>query len=212
MSRRSSWLADAGGQQQAERRRAAGTWARRPGRRGAGRRAPATARQTVAAPAVSTGLVRARLGVGLDGLDGRRQPRRPVVVGASVAAALSRRGLEPVLDVVVTHPGEHAEKLVGRQVGGAGEHLAGRREEGGRRPAAHVVAAVDVRVGGRCRRAPARSRSVIAAMHPRVGVARLVHDVAPVAPDRRDREQDRACRSREPRRRRPRPRDRQAIS
>ena len=94
--------------------------------------------------------------------------------------------------VVLAHPCEQREEPVGRQVGGAGQQLAGRREKGDRRPASHVVAPIDV------------GSAVVVDPHgdealgdrgddPRVRVARLVHDVAPVAPHRRDGQQHRSA-------------------
>ena len=81
-----------------------------------------------------------------------------------------------------------AAHRVRRHVRRAVEDLAARGEEGGRGPAAHVVATVHVRalvVVHTDRDVPL----VDPADHLTVAVRGLVHDVAPVAPDRADRQE-----------------------
>ena len=95
-------------------------------------------------------------------------------------------GVEERLDA-----GEALQHLVGRKIRAAGEHVAAGGEEGGGRPAAHVVAAVHVRVAVVVH-ADGQEVLVDRGDHARVRVARLVHDVAPVAPHGREREEDRA--------------------
>src|SRR5262249_47178146 len=66
---------------------------------------------------------------------------------AGAAAAFEDGGddLRLSCPVVAGDAGQCVGHLVGRQVGGAGQNVALRGEEGGGRPAAHVVALVDVR-------------------------------------------------------------------
>ena len=80
---------------------------------------------------------------------------------------------------------EALQHLVGREVGPAGEDVPAGGEERRRRPAAHVVAAVHVGVAVVVH-ADGHEVLVDGGDHARVGVARLVHDVAPVAPDGRE--------------------------
>ena len=78
-----------------------------------------------------------RLEIGRGGLEiGRRH--------AGLRRGARCRQLGRVLPVVLAHALEDREELVGRQVGRAGQHLAGRCEKGDGRPAAHVVAPVHV--------------------------------------------------------------------
>ncbi len=93
--------------------------------------------------------------------------------------------------VVAGHPRQRVGHLVGRQVRGAGEQLTGRGQECCRRPAAHVVALVDV--GPEVVVDPdGKVLAVDEVDDSLVRVRRLVHDVAPVAPHRGYREQYRA--------------------
>ena len=98
--------------------------------------------------------------------------------------------LRLVVAVVARDRHQRAGHLVRRQVGGAGEDVARRCEKRGRRPAAHVVALVDVGANV----VVDAHRHVVTiddVDHARVGVGGLVHDVAPVTPHRGDGEQDR---------------------
>ena len=81
------------------------------------------------------------------------------------------------------------QDLVRRHVGGAGDGVAARRKKGGGRPAAHVVAAVHVGVAVVVN-TDGHEVLVDGGDHAGVGIARLVHDVAPVAPDGGERQQD----------------------
>ena len=107
------------------------------------------------------------------------------------ALALERRDLRPVGVEERLDPGEALQHLLRRQVRAAGEHVSTRGEEGGGRPAAHVVAAVHVRVAVVVH-ADGDEVLVDRGDDAWVGVARLVHDVTPVAPHRGEREEDRA--------------------
>lgn len=93
-------------------------------------------------------------------------------------------GGEELLDAL-----QRLEHLLGREIRGAGDNVPVGREEGRGRPAAHVVPAVHVGapvvVDANGQVIPVDDGYDLL-----VGVARLVHDVAPVAPDRREREQD----------------------
>src|SRR5262249_10983085 len=109
----------------------------------------------------------------------------------SAAAAFQDGGDDLGLScpVVAGDAGQCVGHLVGRQVGGAGQHVALRSQEGGGRPAPHVVALIDVRPDI----VVDAHRDVLAVDQVDdllVRVRRLVHDVAPVAPDGGDRQQD----------------------
>ena len=91
--------------------------------------------------------------------------------------------------VVACDPDQRARHLVGRHICRPGEDVARRGQERGRRPTTHVVALVDVGPDV----VVDSHRHVVAVDeidHARVRVRRLVHDVAPVAPHRRDGEKD----------------------
>ena len=85
--------------------------------------------------------------------------------------------------VVVRDAHERVRHLVRRQVRAAGQDVAGRREEGGRRPAAHVVALVDVGPHVIVD-ADGHELAVDDVDHARMRISRFVHHVAPVTPDR----------------------------
>ncbi len=91
--------------------------------------------------------------------------------------------------VIAGHFRQRIFHLVRRQIRRAGEQLSGRRQERGRRPAAHVVTLVDV--GAEVVVDPdGKVLAVDEVDYARVRVGRLVHDVAPVAPDGRNRQED----------------------
>ena len=95
-----------------------------------------------------------------------------------------------VRSVVVRDADQRARHLVRRQVGAAREDVARSGEECGGRPAAHVVALVDVGPDV----VVDTHRHVLAVDdvdHAGMRVRRLVHHVAPVAPHGRDRKQNR---------------------
>ena len=128
------------------------------------------------------------------GLDHRDRQIR-TVGGRVVAtpAAQFDRALRDLLGVGRIESGdlvERAAHLRRRKVGRAGDGRAVGCEKRGRRPAAHVVARVDV---GTFVVVDADRHVLLADRreHGRIGIAGLVHDVTPVAPHRRDREQDR---------------------
>ena len=85
---------------------------------------------------------------------------------------------------------ERAMHLRRRQVGRTGQRSSVGRQKCRRRPAAHVITRIDVG-------APVvvdaygNEAAVDRFDDARIGVGRLVHHVAPMAPDGRDREQDR---------------------
>ncbi len=102
----------------------------------------------------------------------------------------TRRQLAAVLPRIGGDVGDEHAHLLGRDVRRARDDLAvGRQEDGAGQPAA-VVAPVDI--GALVGVDPHRD---VIAVQPgddlRIGVRRLVHDVAPVAPRRGEREQDR---------------------
>ncbi len=97
--------------------------------------------------------------------------------------------LLPVLLVVGAELVEHLAELVGRDVGHAGQHLAVGGEEGGGGPAAHVVASVDV--GPLVVIDADGDEPLVDELDDLlVRVGRLVHHMAPVAPDGGDAQED----------------------
>ncbi len=135
---------------------------------------------------------------GPHGVENRIDLRRVHVAGAArrgrtrALAALEHLGrdLGPMRAVVGRDAPERAGHLLGWQVRGAREDVARRGEERGRRPAAHVVALVDVRPDV----VVDADRHVLVLDHvddALVRVGGLVHDVTPVAPHRGDGEKDR---------------------
>src|SRR6266540_5545647 len=125
----------------------------------------------------------------LDDRGGKRPLRR-----AQSGSPLGQLGdlrleLLPAVGPGRRHLPEEAPHGLRWEVRAAGEDLARRREEGGRGPAAHVVAPIDVRA------------AVIVDLHRDIGfldqpghlgiaVGGPVHDMAPVAPHRADVQQD----------------------
>jgi hypothetical protein len=104
---------------------------------------------------------------------------RALAIGDDLGDLLLDRRL--VVAIVGADLFEHVAHLVGRDVGHAGHDLAVGRQERGGRPAAHVVAGVDV---GALVVIDAHGDEALVdqADDVVVGVRRLVHDVAPVAP------------------------------
>src|SRR4029077_6689586 len=100
------------------------------------------------------------------------------------------RYLGLVRAVVAGDPREGVGHLVRRHVRGAGEDVPGRRQESRGRPAAHVVALVDV--GADVVVDPNGDVLAVDEIEDTlVRVGRLVHHGAPRAPDCGDRQQDR---------------------
>ena len=91
--------------------------------------------------------------------------------------------LRLVAPIKALHPLQRAQHLLGRKVGGPRQHVPLRGEEDGGRPATHVVSVVDV--GAEVVVDPDGNEGAVQVVdHRLVGVGRLVHHVAPVAPDR----------------------------